>query len=103
MTEYILNNENGQKILTEIHFENPFIVRIVDSDLNEIKEYLELGGDYTQVFKKLISTKAANAHKFGYWTLRLRAYTEDFQKIFNDYKDFDEVFLCINEHLKLNL
>lgn len=101
MTEYILNNENGQKILTEIHFENPFIVRIVDPDLNEIKEYLELGGDYTRIFKKLISTKAANAHKFGYWTLRLRAYTEDFQKIFNDYKDFDEVFLCINEHLKL--
>jgi len=101
MTEYILNNENGQKILKEIHFDNPFFIRLVDASLCDIKDYIDLNQDQFTAYKKLVSIEKTSSQKSGYWVLRLRAYTEDFNKIFTDYNAYDEIIRCIKEHVRL--
>lgn len=101
LTEYILNNDNGKKILKEIHFDNPFLDRLVDSELCDLKDYIDFGKDNSTAYKKLVSMQKNNSQKSGYWILRLRAYTDDFKKVNSDYKFFDEVFKCLKEHIKL--
>ena len=50
-TEYILDNENGEKILKEFHFENPFVgvKRIIDPDLADMQERMEMYQDYSNI------------------------------------------------------
>ena len=103
-TEYILDNENGEKILKEFHFENPFVgvKRIIDPDLATIQEHMEMYEDYSNIYNELVRDKENHSYKYGYWTLRLRAYTEDFKKNYDRYKPFEEINACVEEHSKLS-
>ncbi|MCR5847748.1 MAG: hypothetical protein K6G75_06475 [Lachnospiraceae bacterium] len=103
-TEYILDNENGEKILKEFHFENPFIGvdRIIDPDLANIQERMEMYKEYSNIYNELVKDKEEHSYKYGYWTLRLRAFTEDFRKNFDRYKPFEEVNACVEEHSRLS-
>ncbi len=103
-TEYILDNENGEKILKEFHFENPFVgvKRIIDPDLATIQERMEMYEDYSNIYNELVRDKENHSYKYGYWTLRLRAYTEDFKKNYDRYKPFEEINACVEEHSKLS-
>ncbi len=103
-TEYILDNENGEKILKEFHFENPFIGvdRIIDSELSELQERMEMYRDYPAIYNELVKAKEEHSYKYGYWTLRLRAFTEDFRKNFDRYKPFEEINSCVEEHSRLS-
>ena len=103
-TEYILDNENGEKILKEFHFENPFVgvKRIIDPDLADMQERMEMYQDYSNIYNELVRDKEMHSYKYGYWTLRLRAYTEDFKKNYDRYKPFEEINACVEEHSKLS-
>lgn len=103
-TEYILDNEHGEKILKEFHFENPFIgvERIIDPDLANLQEHMEMYQDYSNIYNELLKDQEIHSYKYGYWTLRLRAYTEDFNKNFDRYKPFEEINACIEEHSRLS-
>lgn len=103
-TEYILDNENGEKILKEFHFENPFVgvKRIIDPDLADMQERMEMYQDYSNIYNELVRDREMHSYKYGYWTLRLRAYTEDFKKNYDRYKPFEEINACVEEHSKLS-
>ena len=103
-TEYILDNENGEKILKEFHFENPFVgvKRIIDPDLADMQERMEMYQDYSNIYNELVRDRETHSYKYGYWTLRLRAYTEDFKKNYDRYKPFEEINACVEEHSKLS-
>ena len=103
-TEYILDNENGEKILKEFHFENPFVgvKRIIDPDMADMQERMEMYQDYSNIYNELVRDKEMHSYKYGYWTLRLRAYTEDFKKNYDRYKPFEEINACVEEHSKLS-
>ena len=103
-TEYILDNENGEKILKEFHFENPFVgvKRIIDPDLADMQERMEMYQDYSNTYTELVRDQEMHSYKYGYWTLRLRAYTEDFKKNYDRYKPFEEINACVEEHSKLS-
>lgn len=103
-TEYILDNENGEKILKEFHFENPFVgvKRIIDPDLADMQERMEMYQDYSNIYTELVRDREMHSYKYGYWTLRLRAYTEDFKKNYDRYKPFEEINACVEEHSKLS-
>ena len=103
-TEYILDNEEGEKILKEFHFDNPFVgvQRIIDPDLAAIQERMEMYQDYMNTYNELVRDKETHSYKYGYWTLRLRAFTDDFRRNFNRYKPFEEINACVEEHSKLS-
>ena len=100
-TEYILNNESGEKILTEFHFDNPFtgLQRIIDENLIEIQSRMEAYNDYKSIHNELVQVEDDNTYKYGYWILRLRSFTHDFKQNFNNFIPFIEVFDCIINHL----
>lgn len=103
-TEYILDNEDGEKILKEFHFENPFVgvQRIIDPDLASIQERMEMYQDYSNIYNELVRDREAHSYKYGYWTLRLRAFTGDFKWNFDRYQPFEEINACVEEHSKLS-
>ena len=103
-TEYILDNENGEKILKEFHFENPFIGvdRIIDPDLSDIQQRMEMYHEYPNIYNELVKNQEAHSYKYGYWPLRLRAFTEDFRRNFDRYKPFEEINNCVEEHSRLS-
>jgi len=104
-TEYILDTVEGEKILNEFHFENPFIKleRNLDSNLQEICDFMDVYHDYGLAYNNLLKIAESDTYRYGYWILRIRAYTEDFKKIFDNYKPFEEIFDCIKEHLRLSV
>ncbi|MBR6382993.1 MAG: hypothetical protein IKS56_03315 [Lachnospiraceae bacterium] len=103
-TEYILDNVEGEKILKEFHFENPFVgvQRIIDPDLAAIQERMEMYQDYANIYTELVRDEEAHSYKYGYWTLRLRAFTGDFKWNFDRYQPFEEINACVEEHSKLS-
>ena len=103
-TEYILDNAEGEKILKEFHFENPFVgvQRIIDPDLAAIQERMEMYQDYSNIYTELVRDEEAHSYKYGYWTLRLRAFTGDFKWNFDRYQPFEEINACVEEHSKLS-
>ena len=101
LTEYIFNEDSSKRILKEINNETPFFLGIVDPELSEIKDIIDTGKDYNYAYQKLLGLRKSSFMKYGYWFLRLRAYTEDFNIVNSDIDYYNEIFDCIKEHIKL--
>ena len=103
-TEYILSNEQGERILTEFYFENPFVgvTRDTAPELVDIQQQMEMYNNYSEVYNRLVKEQDIHSYKYGYWILRLRSFTEDFHKNFDRYKPFVEINNCILEQSRLS-
>lgn len=103
-TEYIIDNLEGEKILKEFFFENPFkgVDRILDEDLKSIHDRMEIYNDYKNSYNELVSIEESNSYKYGYWILRLRSYTEDFKHNYDSFAPFDEINNCVEQHTRFS-